>query len=153
MHRVQLPRSREVTVSGKTISVVGAETQVGFGVAGERVALRAFREDDLPFLVRLCTDPEALGEFEWPGFVDVRARRRRWEKDGYIGEESSALAVVLPDGPVAGIASWRAHNRGGSPGACYELRVRQYGRAADEQATLPQDRMAMVRATYRCGGS
>jgi [ribosomal protein S5]-alanine N-acetyltransferase len=101
--------------------VAGAETQNGIGAADDRVRLRAFGEDDLPFLDRLCTDPNALGVFEWPGFLDVRARRRRWEKDGYISEESTALAVVLPDGTVAGIASWRARNRGGSPGVCYEI--------------------------------
>jgi RimJ/RimL family protein N-acetyltransferase len=115
------PAESGCAISDRTISVAGAETQVRLGAADDRVALRAFREDDLPFLDRLCTDPDALGEFEWPGFVDVRARRRRWEKDGYIGAESTALAVVLPDGTVAGIASWQPHNRGGSPGACYEI--------------------------------
>ena len=63
--------------------------------AGEVVSLRAFREDDLPFLDRLCTDPDALGYFEWTGFVDVRSRRRRWEKDGYVGADSTGLAIVL----------------------------------------------------------
>jgi [ribosomal protein S5]-alanine N-acetyltransferase len=89
--------------------------------AGESVALRAFREEDLPFLDRLCTDPDALGIFEWPGFVDVRSGRRRWEQDGYIGVDSTGLAVVLPAGTVVGLASWRARNRGGPPGACYEI--------------------------------
>jgi RimJ/RimL family protein N-acetyltransferase len=91
------------------------------GVADDRVALRAFVEGDLPFLDRLCTDPAALGTFEWPGFVDVRARRRRWELDGYLGAETSALAAVLPDGTVAGLVSWTARNRGGPPGCCYEI--------------------------------
>jgi RimJ/RimL family protein N-acetyltransferase len=91
------------------------------GGDGAEITLRAFQEDDLPFLDRLCTDPGALGVFEWPGFVDVRARRRRWESDGYIGVESTALAVVLPDGTLAGIASWQARDRGGSPGVCFEV--------------------------------
>jgi [ribosomal protein S5]-alanine N-acetyltransferase len=89
--------------------------------AGEPVALRAFREDDLPFLDRLCTDPGALGFFEWTGFVDVRSRRMRWEKDGYVGDESTGLAIVLPDGEVIGIASFAARDRGGQPGTCYEI--------------------------------
>jgi RimJ/RimL family protein N-acetyltransferase len=101
--------------------VAAAETRNGIGAAVDRVELRAFAEGDLPFLDRLCTDPEALGVFEWPGFVDARARRRRWEKDGYIGADSTALAVVLPDGTVAGMASWHARDRGGSPGVCYEI--------------------------------
>jgi RimJ/RimL family protein N-acetyltransferase len=105
----------------ETRTVTGAETQVGAAAADGSVALRAFREEDLPFLDRLCTDPAALGVFEWGGFIDARARRRRWEADGYIGTESSALAVVGPDGVVAGLASWQARNRGGSPGACYEI--------------------------------
>lgn len=86
----------------------------------DRVALRAFGEEDLPFLDRLGTDPEALGHFEWTGFADVRARRRRWEHDGYVGADSAALAVVL-DETVAGIASWQARNRGGPTGICYEV--------------------------------
>ena len=89
--------------------------------AGEVVSLRAFREDDLPFLDRLCTDPDAMGYFEWTGFVDVRSRRKRWEKDGYVGEDSTGLAIVLPDGDVIGIASFAPRDRGGLPGICYEI--------------------------------
>jgi len=89
--------------------------------AGQVVSLRAFREDDLPFLDRLCTDPDALGYFEWTGFVDVRSRRRRWEKDGYVGADSTGLAIVLPDGEVIGMASFAPRDRGGLPGICYEI--------------------------------
>jgi [ribosomal protein S5]-alanine N-acetyltransferase len=85
------------------------------------LTLRAFREDDLWFLDRICTDPDALGPFEWVGFADARARRRRWEQDGYVGTDSAALAVVLADGTIAGIASWNTNRRGASPGACYEI--------------------------------
>ncbi len=86
-----------------------------------RLSLRAFNEGDLPFLERLGVDPEAVGQFIWTGFKDPRARRRRWEQDGYIGAESTALAVVLGDGTVAGIASWESRHRGGPAGGCYEL--------------------------------
>jgi [ribosomal protein S5]-alanine N-acetyltransferase len=85
------------------------------------LTLRVFGEDDLGFLERLDTDPAALGPFEWVGFRDARARRRRWERDGFVGAESTAVAVVLADGTVAGIASWRAQDRGGPPGGCYEI--------------------------------
>jgi [ribosomal protein S5]-alanine N-acetyltransferase len=83
--------------------------------------LRAFIEDDLPFLDRLCTDPEVLGEFEWPGFTDPRARRRRWERDGYISGDFSAVAIVRQDGTVVGIATWKP--RGFPPGVAYEIGV------------------------------
>jgi ribosomal-protein-alanine N-acetyltransferase len=90
-------------------------------VMDDSLTLRAFQEADLGFLDRLCTDPAALGPFEWFGFGDVHARRRRWEQDGFVGSESTALAVVLADGTLAGIASWKATNRGGPPGVCYEI--------------------------------
>jgi hypothetical protein len=64
------------------------------------VRLRAFTEADLPFLDRLSTDPDALGEFEWPGLVDPRTHRRRWERDAFISPESSAIAVVNADDVV-----------------------------------------------------
>lgn len=85
------------------------------------VRLRAFIEDDLPFLDRLCTDPDVLGEFEWPGFTDPRALRQRWERDGYISAESSAVAIVTGNGTVAGIATWKP--RGNPPGVAYEIGV------------------------------
>ncbi len=87
----------------------------------EQLALRAFTEDDLAFLQRINTDPDALGSFVWSGFKDPRARCRRWEKDGYVSAESTALAVVLSDETLIGIASWEANNRGGPYGGCYEI--------------------------------
>jgi ribosomal-protein-alanine N-acetyltransferase len=87
----------------------------------EDLSLRAFTEEDLGFLDRLCADPAALGEFEWFGFRDVRTWRRRWEQDGFIGPDSTALAVVLADGTLVGTTSWKVVNRGGSPGACFEI--------------------------------
>jgi RimJ/RimL family protein N-acetyltransferase len=86
------------------------------------VGLRAFEEGDLGFFDRLSVDPEAGGSFQWVGFRDVRARRRRWEADGYIGADSAALAVVLA-GTVGGLASWRVRDRGGPSGVCYEIGV------------------------------
>jgi len=86
------------------------------------LALRAFRAEDLDFLDRLCSDPQALGPFEWVGFGDVRARRRRWEQDGYVAPDSTALAVVLSDGTLAGIASWKVRNRSDpDKGLSYEI--------------------------------
>lgn len=85
------------------------------------LTLRAFREEDLGFLDRLDSDPEALGGFEWFGFSDVRSRCRRWEQDGFIAPDSTALAVVLDDGTLIGIGSWKAARRGGSPGVCLEI--------------------------------
>lgn len=86
-----------------------------------KLTLRAFVAEDLEFLDRLSTDPSALGPFEWVGIGDPRARRRRWERDGFVGADSTAVAVVLADGTLAGIASWKATDRTPSPGACLEI--------------------------------
>ena len=88
----------------------------------ERASLRAFLEADLHVLDRLSTDPDPLGTFGWHGFVDARSRRRRWEKDGYVSEDSTALAVVV-DGKVAGLVSWRPLDYSGPKGVCHEVGV------------------------------
>ena len=41
------------------------------------VRLRPIQETDLDLLSRLDTDPEASQPFEWTGFRDPYARRRR----------------------------------------------------------------------------
>lgn len=85
--------------------------------------LRALREDDLPFLERLSTDPEALGPFEWPGFTDVQAPRRRWEKDGYLTPTSGTVAIATEDDTAAGIALWKSEGRGTPAGVTYEIGI------------------------------
>jgi RimJ/RimL family protein N-acetyltransferase len=92
----------------------------------DQVTLRPFREQDMPFLERLGSDPTVTGRYVWAGFRDPMGRRRRWEKDGFVGADSTAVAVVGADsvaGPdaVLGIASWEARDRGGPPGGCYEI--------------------------------
>ena len=86
----------------------------------EELALRAFREDDLPFLDRFATDPDVLGVFQWSGVRDPAKGRRRFAEDGYLGLEDTALAVTVDD-VVAGMASWTAADRGGAPGSCYDV--------------------------------
>lgn len=83
--------------------------------------LRAFTEADLSFLDRLSTDPNALGEFEWQGFIDPRTHRRRWERDAYISAEYSAVAIVSPDDTVIGMATWKP--RGVPAGVTYEIGI------------------------------
>lgn len=85
--------------------------------------LRAFTADDLEFLDRLDSDPAALGPFEWQGFSDARGRRRLWQENGLVGPEATCLAIVLGDGTVPGIVTWRTVKRGGPSGVCLEIGV------------------------------
>jgi RimJ/RimL family protein N-acetyltransferase len=85
------------------------------------VRLRPIGEADLGPLGRFDTDPAASEPFEWTGFRDPGARRRRWEEDGWLGRDSAHLAVALPDGTLAGIVGWRTVTTGGPQGGCLEI--------------------------------
>lgn len=87
------------------------------------VILRPILEADLEPLARFSTDPEAGGEFEWTGFKDPKAVRRRWEEDGWLSDEHSWLAVARGDGTFAGIVSWRDRSAGTVKGGCYEMGI------------------------------
>ena len=87
----------------------------------EPVRLRPIEQADLDVLRRLDTDPSASEPFEWTGFRDPGARRRRWAQDGWIGRDSTHLAVALPDGTLTGIVSWRTIKAGGPEGGCLEI--------------------------------
>ena len=118
----------------------------------DQVLLRPFREQDMSFLDRLSSDPSVTGRYVWAGFRDPGARRRRWERDGFVAATSTALAVVSADtepDTILGIASWDAKDRGGPPGGCYEIglallpehRGRGLGTAAQQ---------VMVRHLFEC---
>jgi [ribosomal protein S5]-alanine N-acetyltransferase len=71
------------------------------------VRLRPVEEPDLDLLARLDTEPALSEPFEWRGYRDPKERRRRWERDSYLGSEDALLIVALPDGTFTGIVSWR----------------------------------------------
>jgi len=86
------------------------------------VILRPIQEDDLDDLCRYSTDPEVYGEFEWTGFKDPNAMRRRWEEDGWLGAKHGRLAVVSAEA-LAGDVSYRDRSKGVSKGAIYEIGI------------------------------
>jgi ribosomal-protein-alanine N-acetyltransferase len=72
----------------------------------QNVRLRPVEEWDLDLVCRIDTEPALHEPYEWRGFRDPQLRRRRWEKDGYLGTEDSLLIVALPDGTFTGIITW-----------------------------------------------
>jgi [ribosomal protein S5]-alanine N-acetyltransferase len=105
------------------------------------VRLRPIEEADLDTLRRFDTDPSSRGPYLSSGFRSPHTRRRRWEEDGWLGGDLSQLAVVLPDGTLAGIVSWRTIVTGGPEAGCLEIGVllfpehrgRGLGTAAQQQ--------------------
>jgi [ribosomal protein S5]-alanine N-acetyltransferase len=87
----------------------------------EPIRLRPIEEADLDILRRLDTDPSTRGPYLPSGFRSPQVRRRRWEEDGWLGDDSAQLAVALPDGTLAGIVSWRTIKTGGPEGGCLEI--------------------------------
>jgi [ribosomal protein S5]-alanine N-acetyltransferase len=86
------------------------------------VILRPIEEADIDQLCRYLTDPEVYGEFEWTGFKDPKALRRRWEEDGWLGAEQARLAVVSA-GSLSGDVSYKDRSLGVSKGAVYEIGI------------------------------
>jgi RimJ/RimL family protein N-acetyltransferase len=73
------------------------------------IHLRPIIESDLPVLDRLAADPRIAGPFDWHGFGDPGARRRRLAEDGYLGRDPRNLAIALDqDDSCIGHVSWLA---------------------------------------------
>jgi hypothetical protein len=87
----------------------------------DEVLLRPIQEADLDDLCRYSTHPEAAGEFEWTGFTDPKAMRRRWEEDGWLGP-NGRLAVVSADSLV-GDVGYTDRSPGASTRAIYEIGI------------------------------
>jgi [ribosomal protein S5]-alanine N-acetyltransferase len=89
----------------------------------EPVRLRPIEEADLDTLRRFDTDPSTRGPHLSSGFRSPDARRRRWEKDGWLGDDSGQLVVALPDETLAGIVAWPNIETGGPDGGCLEIGI------------------------------
>jgi len=73
------------------------------------IHLRPITEADLTVLERLLVDPLIAGPFDWHGFGDPGARRRRLAEDGFLGRDPRNLAVALDqDDSCIGDVSWLA---------------------------------------------
>jgi RimJ/RimL family protein N-acetyltransferase len=102
------------------------------------IHLRPIRESDLPVLERLAVEPLTAGAFDWHGFMDPGARRRRLAEDGFLGRDPCKLAVALDlDDSCTGDVSWLAVPTGPTS-TCWnigivilpEFRGKGYGTAA-----------------------
>ena len=74
------------------------------------VELRPVREADLDFLCRFDVEPGLIGP-NWYGFRDAGRQRRRFESDGWIGDEDGKLVVSVSD-EVAGFVGWTTSGHG-----------------------------------------
>ena len=102
------------------------------------VRLRPVEQSELPELMRIHTDPEVPGEFQWFGFRPAKAHdlERRWAENGLVGADSSTLTIDV-DGACVGAVTWRPVGETGTVeiGICVfpEHRGRGIGTEAQRQ--------------------
>jgi hypothetical protein len=68
------------------------------------VRLRPVQEPDLGFLCRFDIEPGLIGP-NWYGFRDAGRQRRRFQADGWLGDEDGKVVVTVGDEVVA-FMSW-----------------------------------------------
>lgn len=66
------------------------------------------------------SDPEALGEFDWTGWHDVRKWRHDWDMNGLLSEDLSVLMVVRGEERL-GIVDFRRKSIG--PSSFWEIGI------------------------------
>ena len=68
------------------------------------VELRPVLESDLDFLCRFDVEPGLIGP-NWYGFHDASRQRRRFQSDGWLGDEDGKL-IVSVGVEVVGFVGW-----------------------------------------------
>ncbi|MER7278866.1 GNAT family protein [Dactylosporangium sp. NPDC000244] len=90
------------------------------------VVLRPVTAADLWLLERQADDPETGGGFNWSGYRDIVATRRRFDENRLIGPDSGCLIVQL-DGAsssnVAGTVHWSRNTYGVPIWACWTIGI------------------------------
>ncbi|MDQ7906156.1 GNAT family protein [Phytohabitans sp. ZYX-F-186] len=98
-----------------------------------RVLLRPATAADFWLFERQAVEPEAGGDFNWSGFRDVHAIRRRFDENGLITPDGGCL-IVVHDGAAAGNVVWTKTRYGAPDWWCWTIGI----------ALLPEHRGAGV---------
>lgn len=138
------------------------------------VALRPVAAGDLDLLERGAVDREVRGDANWWGFHDVGGVRRRFETDGFLGQDDGQ-SIVEAGGEAIGLVTWHAVHHGQPPWSrCWnmgialvpEWRARGYGGPAQRalaeyllanttamrvEASTRSDNLAEQRALEKAG--
>jgi RimJ/RimL family protein N-acetyltransferase len=86
------------------------------------VLLRPATADDLWVFERQAVDPDAGGTFNWSGYRDIRATRRRFDDNGLITPDGGCL-VVEHDGAAAGTVVWGTTHYGTPAWWCWNIGI------------------------------
>ncbi|GAA4251202.1 GNAT family N-acetyltransferase [Dactylosporangium darangshiense] len=84
--------------------------------------LRPVTAADLWVLERQADEPEAGGLFNWSGYRDIAATRRRFEENRLLGPDGGCLVVHLPQGAI-GTVSWCRVAYGMPTWSCWNIGI------------------------------
>lgn len=85
------------------------------------VALRPVREDDLPFLQDMISDPDDAGSYMWQGFRDPREWRQQWDAGRSLITDSGGRVLIVRGEERSGLISWARHEWFAQP--CWSLGI------------------------------
>ena len=86
------------------------------------MVLRPATAADFWLFERQAVDPEAGGTFNWAGFRDVHATRRRLDETGLITPDGGCL-IVEHDDTVAGTVVWGKVSYGTAAWSCWNIGI------------------------------
>lgn len=86
------------------------------------MVLRPATADDLWLFERQAVEPDAAGVFNWAGYRDARAARRRFEENGLITPDDGCL-IVEADKGAAGTVVWRKVTYGTPLWWCWNIGI------------------------------
>jgi RimJ/RimL family protein N-acetyltransferase len=88
------------------------------------IRLRPIVEDDLLWLRRFRTEPDALGQHEWMGYLDPGWLDKRLRDDGFLSDDGGWLVATTQDDEPAGIVTWSRARYSKNPASwCWEVGV------------------------------
>ncbi|BCB75529.1 GNAT family protein [Phytohabitans flavus] len=87
-----------------------------------RVVLRPATAEDFWLFERQAVEPDAGGTFNWSGFRDVRATRRRFDENGLITPDGGCL-IVVHDSTVVGTVGWGRVSYGADTWWCWNIGI------------------------------
>jgi RimJ/RimL family protein N-acetyltransferase len=91
-------------------------------VDAARVELRPVLADDLWLFEKQAVDAGAGGTFNWSGYKDVAATRRRFAEDRLIGPDGGCLAVVH-ESALIGTVVWNRATYGIPAWSCWNIGI------------------------------
>lgn len=86
------------------------------------VDLRPVRIDDFWLFERQAIDPSVAGLFNWSGYRDIAALRRRFDDNGLIGQDGGYL-IVLGEGETIGTVAWTKVTYGVPVWSCWNIGI------------------------------